>query len=78
MENKSKYFYLLIGIIVGGLIVYGGMSFIETNSIESNIAHQNAGFDEGENKPNNDEEHSEIVKLSEEELKVVQGLSPCR
>ena len=69
MENKSKYFYLLIGIIVGGLIVYGGMSFIETNSIESNIAHQNAGFDEGENKPNNDEEHSEIVKLSEEELK---------
>ena len=79
MENKSKYLYLIVGIIIGGLVVYGLMSFTDSISFEKEMDHIENGHDDDEHGHNDGEEehnkskkenedHSESVKLSDAEL----------
>jgi cobalt-zinc-cadmium efflux system membrane fusion protein len=70
MENKSKYLYLIVGIIIGGLVVYGLMSITDSNSFEKEMDHVENGHDDDEhgNNDGEEEEHNESVMLSDEEL----------
>ncbi|MBT8385894.1 MAG: efflux RND transporter periplasmic adaptor subunit [Ignavibacteria bacterium] len=70
MENKSKYLYLILGIIIGGLVVYGLMSFTDSNTFEKKMDHIERGHDDDEHGYNDgeEEEHNESVMLSDEEL----------
>ncbi len=66
MENKSKYIYLIVGILIGAIIVYAGMSLFSGSPSVNKV---NVKSKQDEKLNNQDEQRSEFIKISDKVMK---------
>jgi len=66
MENKSKYIFLIIGILIGAIIAYAGVLLFSNSSSENKVTIKNEYSEELEHEG---EEHSEFINISDKVMK---------
>ncbi|NOX66339.1 MAG: hypothetical protein GXO85_11270, partial [Chlorobi bacterium] len=66
MENKSKYIFLIVGILIGAIIAYAGVLLFSSSASENKVNIENEYSEELEHEG---EEHSEFINISDKVMK---------